>query len=251
MGLGLVPGRAQQWLWRAAGALAGKAEAKRRFKGIRWADTKAYSEELGYHPSVRLNVKGRDPQGCLAASEVPAFTEQLVARLEDLKDPWTGGRVVKKAWRREELYQGPAVEEAPELILELALDSGYTYNLLSSGAPGPTWRRLSSRERLGSKGAGMNGTHRRDGFWLVHGPRVSPRRKRAEVMDIAPTALAALERIPPTWMEGRSHIKAGDNAAHVPSRTHSSEREETTNARAYTPAQQAVVEERLRQLGYL
>ncbi|MBH23809.1 MAG: hypothetical protein CMH57_04940 [Myxococcales bacterium] len=248
-GLNLVPGRAQQWLWRAAGSLAGRAEARRRFAGIDWARTRAFSEELSYHPSIRLNRAGREPLGLVSDDRVQAEVDALVTALEALRDPWTGAQVVRRAWRREELYSGPAVDDAPELVLELALDDGYAYNLLSSGGPGPIWRRLAPRERLGAKGAGMNGTHRRDGFWLVHGPRVAPRRKRADMLDIAPTALAALGHLPPAWMEGRSHLPPDDRAIVVapPSGGVTPER----RPGSYTPAQQAVVEARLRRLGYL
>ncbi|MEO1270600.1 MAG: hypothetical protein AAFX99_21125, partial [Myxococcota bacterium] len=249
MGLGVVPGRAQQWLWRMAGSYAGRAEARRRFAGIDWTQTQAFSEELNYHPSIRLNRVGREPLGTVHTEDVEATLDALTEALKKLRAPWTGAPVIRRTWRRDELYKGPATDEAPELVLELALDDGYTYNLLSSGGPGPLWRRLTPQERLGAKGAGMNGTHRRDGFWLIQGPRVVPRRKRADVIDMAPTSLTALGLLPPAWMEGRAHLPPDDRAIVVASPSGGDASGRRTGP--YTPAQQAVVEERLRQLGYL
>ena len=245
--LAVAPGRAQQWLWRAAGAGAGRAEASRRFRGIDWSGTVAFSEELSYHPSVRLNIAGREPEGALPESAVDAVVDDVARLLErELRDPWTGAPVVRRVWRREALYQGPALSDAPELILDMAFDDGYAYNCLTSGGPGPVWRRLDASERLGRKGAGMNGTHRRDGFWLVAGPGAAARRKRARMVDMAPTMLAALGLAAPSWLEGCSQVCVGDPAEAAPDRF-----SPAPTWQGYAPAQQAVIEERLRKLGYI
>lgn len=248
-GLALLPGRAQERLWRAAGPWAGRAEARRRFAGIDWARTRAFSEELNYHPSIRLNLAGREPQGQVQAAEADALLTQLEAALRALRDPWSGAPVVREVWRREALYRGPAVAEAPELILDLALDGDYSYNCLPSGGPGAPWRRLAPAERLGAKGAGMNGTHRRDGLWLLHGPGVAPRRKRAEIADMAPTALAALGLSPPPWMEGRAQLDPRGPLQAPPASLEALTQDH--GGQPWTPAQQAILEDRLRRLGYL
>ncbi len=246
-GLALAPGRVQERLWRLAGPWAGRAEARRRYAGIDWAQTAVYSDELSYNPTLRLNVRGRDPQGIVPPEDVDGWCARVTDALRALRDPWTGQPVVAEVWRREALYQGEAVPESPELVLDLALDGEYTYNLLTSGGPGPIWRRLEPGELLGAKGAGMNGTHRREGFWLVAGPRVIPRRRRARMVDMAPTALAALDLAPAPWMEGVSHLAT----AEAPRPIQTAAGAIQADAPAYTAAQQAIVEDRLRRLGYL
>ena len=47
---------------------------------IDWAGTQAYSEELGYHPSIRFNVKGREPQGVVTPDRLPQLTASLIDR---------------------------------------------------------------------------------------------------------------------------------------------------------------------------
>ena len=244
-----VPGRLQERLWRMARPLAGRAEARRRFAGIDWEGTAAFSEELSYHPSIRLNVRGREPAGVVEPAEVEGLTDEIIEALGELRDPWSGRRVVAGAHRRASLYRGAAVAEAPEIVLDLALDGQYAYNCLSSQGSGPVWRWLSRRERLGAKGAGMNGTHRREGFWLVAGPGVAPRRKRAEMVDMAPTVLSALGLAPPDWLEGCSHVSLDARARSFEARAATGGA--NTGRAGYTPAQQAIVEDRLRKLGYI
>ncbi len=244
--VGLVPGRAQEKLWRLAPSMAGRAEAQRRFANVDWSQTVAYSEELAYHPSVRLNVQGREPHGQLAPERREALVDEIIAGLEALEDPWDGRKLVRKAWRREALYSGPATQEAPEIILELAFDGDYSFNCLPSPGDGPIWRRLTAQERLGAKGAGMNGTHRHDGFWLMDGPKVTPRRKKAKMVDMAPTILSALGLEIPPWMEGKPH-----QAPDAQPKPLASAATQDAAPLDYTPAQQAIVEARLRKLGYL
>mgnify|MGYP002631299924 CR=1 FL=1 len=245
--LALVPGRLQQRLWRLLGAGAGRAEAGRRFRGIDWRGTAAFSEELSYHPSIRLNVRGREPNGRLDPGSVDAVLGEIEdAVRQRLRDPWTGRPAVRRVWRREALYTGPAIGDAPELILDMDFDSDYAYNCLTSAGPGPVWRRLEPSERLGRKGAGMNGTHRRDGFWLARGPGVAARRKRARMVDMAPTILAALGMAAPDWLEGCSQVRREEGAVPAPTGPAT-----VPTWGGYAPAQQAVIEERLRKLGYI
>lgn len=261
-GLAVAPGWAQERLWRLAPEAAGRAEARRRFAGVDWGATRAFSEELAYHPSIRLNVRGREPQGQVAPEDASALVGRLIEAVEALRDPWDDRPLVRRAWRREELYSGPAVVEAPEIILELAMDEGYSFNCLPSQGPGEIWRRLTRREKLGAKGAGMNGTHRHHGFWLIHGPGVVPRRQHAEMVDMTPTALSALGLPSPSWMEGRSHLSGEASASRSSASSSGSASRSLRGAWRssaaeggvgvqYTPAQQAVIEARLRKLGYL
>src|SRR5207249_493261 len=74
-----------------------------------------------------------------------------------------GRGVVRRVWRREELYRGPFVASAPDLLVELARTDGYTASCLRSGGPGPALRRLAPHEYGSGKGSGMNGSHRRHG----------------------------------------------------------------------------------------
>ena len=63
--------------------------------------------------------------------------DRLIEKLEAWRHPETGCPIVTKAYRREEVYTGPCVEEAADVIPKWAQHNGYSYAYkLSSKSPG-------------------------------------------------------------------------------------------------------------------
>jgi hypothetical protein len=122
------------------------------------------------------------------------------------------------------------VDRAPDLVVELALESGYGLSLVPTprGSAGPALRWLEAHELAGGRGRGMNGTHRPEGIWIEHG-RAAPAfaSGHAALVDAAPTILRAM---------GLAHAESPAGP---------------TATRTYTAAEEAIVAERLRRLGYL
>ena len=229
VGLTMVPESWRGALFRRFQRMAARAESRSRFSGIDWTRTRAWSEELNYFPSVRVNLRGREPLGQVDPAGYDAFCRELCAELES----W---EVIEKAWRRDELYDGPCVDRAPDIILELALEDGYSPSCLRSRG-GPSFRRLEPHEHFGGKERGMTGTHRPVGIFMLS---EQVRATETALLDVAPTVYAALG-VPGPPMEGRSLLGPPGTRAHEtppPAET------------AYTPEQEAVVEARLRDLGY-
>jgi len=155
----------------------------------------AYSEELNYFPSIRLNIEGRDTQGALKPEKTDGFVKELSDGLLQWKHPETGERIVERVLRREEIYNGPCVDEAPDLILELALDRGYSYVCRQSPpGKGPAMRKLSRKELPGAKNRGMNGSHRQEGIFLAGGLGIQTgaNAESPGLVDVAPTCLALM-----------------------------------------------------------
>ena len=203
-----VPARLQGRLLRRLPAAAGRLEGMHRFAGVDWTRTVAYSEELDYHPSVWLNVRGREPEGIVPADEYGATRERVAAALEGWRDG-QGRPVVARVWRREELYAGPFVERAPDLVLELSPVDGYSPSCLRSAGPGPALRQLSRAEHGGGKGRGMNGAHRRDGVLLLAGAGVRPGAlPPADIVDVLPTLLPLAGLPVPAGLDGRPVVGA-------------------------------------------
>lgn len=235
--LALTPERLRGALFRRFGSLAAHAESRSRFGGIDRSRTRAWSEELNYFPSIRISVDGRDPQGLVKASDYEPFRDELCAQLE----AWGP---VRKAWRREDLYDGPYVERAPDIVLELELENGYSYSCLR-GRGGPSTRRLSEKEHVGAKERGMNGTHRSEGV-LFLSETLSQGVSAARMVDVAPTVLDILRVAGPT-MDGASLVSRNRPTPVSAGPT----RPDAPISEGYTPAEERVVEARLRALGYL
>lgn len=230
LALRLTPESWRGDLFRRFQGLASRAESASRFGGIDWSGTRAWSEELNYFPSIRVNLRGREPRGQVDPADYDAFCHDLCAELEAW-DP------VAKAWRRDELYDGPYVDRAPDILLEFALEDGYSPSCLRSRG-GPSFRRLEPHEHLGGKERGMTGNHRPEGVFLLSEPVAA---EHCSLLDVAPTVYAALGTPGPP-MEGRPLI--GEAAGVAGTGAHA------TAPSPYTPEEAAAVEQRLRELGY-
>ncbi len=229
-----------------------RVESQRRLGGIDWGRTAAFSEEANTLPGIWLNVRGREPAGTVAAEAYEARRGELCAALAEWRHPQTGAPLLARAWRREELYQGPWGHLAPDIVLEPALDRGYSVTFLSSGGrPGPALRRLSPAERLGAKGGSMNGSHRATGILLLQGAGVRPgvRLGGGALADITPTVLAVLGLPLPPELDGRVL-----HEAFQPGFLHEQPIAATAAAspppQPYSPEEEAAVLEHLRRLGY-
>jgi predicted AlkP superfamily phosphohydrolase/phosphomutase len=123
MGLAL-PVPIQEWAFRGPlRPFVGRLESGARLGGIDWAGTQAFSEEVNTFPSIWLNVQGREPQGIVEpGAEYENLRDEIIARLLDWHNPESGQPVIAQAWRREDLYHGPAVKAAPDIILQPTLD---------------------------------------------------------------------------------------------------------------------------------
>jgi predicted AlkP superfamily phosphohydrolase/phosphomutase len=212
-------------------------ESRARFGAIDMTQTLAFSDELNYFPAIHWNLRGREPEGTLDAHDVPATQAAITEALLALRDPWSGTPVVAAVHAREAVFHGPFVERAPDLLLELSLDDGYSYNLMPSPIDGATrdaWRRLHAHEHLGRKGRSLAGSHRAHGVFIAAGPRVSAH-GRIEIR-IADVTTSLLNRI-----NGRS---TSSDTPRLATRV-------TPTANVQPGSGEAIIEARLRALGYV
>jgi predicted AlkP superfamily phosphohydrolase/phosphomutase len=250
-----LPPRLRERLFRSAGALLpGLLESRARFGAIDMRRTQVFSDELNYFPALHYNLQGRDPLGTVAASEVSSLRDRVEAALYGLRDPSSGQAIVRRVFAREELFKGPMLTRAPDLLLELALGDGYSYNLMpSSAAPrgSGVFRRLHASEYLGRKGRSLAGSHRDRGLYIAAGPSVRRAGEiDAAIADVAATLLARVgaDHTMLDDLDGRvlHHVVRAASASpvHAPPPT-------AAMAARMTDAQTARVEERLRRLGYI
>ena len=193
-GLRWLPLKAQDRLIRHGAGVADRLLSRTRLGAIDWDRTRAFSTEMNTLPGIWIHLRDRYPRGTVApGDEYERLRSELIDELDGLADPETGRKVVARTHRREDLYHGSCLEEAPDLLPELNLDRGYSYTCLPTGgrAGAAAVRRLRPEERPGAKGGSMNGSHRRDGIFLFAGNGVAGghRLKELSIMDVAPTIL--------------------------------------------------------------
>ncbi|MBI4770816.1 MAG: alkaline phosphatase family protein, partial [Chloroflexi bacterium] len=163
------------------------------WRDVDWARTRAYSlggNFTGYY----VNLRGREPQGCVEpGAEYEALRAEMADRLARWRDPQTGRPLVERAYRREELHNGPFAERAPDVIF---------------ATPGEAYVGFGGHEFAGNQLVGpsnlFNGHHRMDGLILLAGRGVQPGAPGMQrIVDVAPTVLHLLGYPVPEDMDGR------------------------------------------------
>lgn len=175
-------------------------------QGIDWSRTRAFHRGKG-EGNIYLNMRGRDPQGIVSPADRPALIAELSEMLLNLETP-EGERPVVAVHRREELFSGPHLERAPDLVIEWRNAAFMPNEKDHENAPlfGPRWREYMNWPTSGS--------HRPEGVFIAAGPSI------AQCNDIAPIGLPdlaqfwlALHEVPaPASMEGalRAELLSGN-----------------------------------------
>ncbi|MBL0162023.1 MAG: alkaline phosphatase family protein [Bryobacterales bacterium] len=163
-------------------------------RGIDWSRTRAYTFGLA---GLYLNLKGRESQGLVQPGpEAAALRQELIEKLTGLPDPQTGETAIRAMYATGELYRGPYLDAAPDLIV--GFEDGYRSSW--DAALGKT-----SREVFTDNPKAWSGDHCIDPL-LVPGILFSNRPIESldpGIEDMAPTALALFGVDQPAWMEGR------------------------------------------------
>lgn len=233
--------------------IASRMESWLRFSHLDWSQIQVYSEE-GSYPSLWLNVRGREPMGVVEpGGPYERLREEVIRRLGEWSDPESGRKVVKRAYRREELYQGPHTAQAPDLTIEWNLDDGYSYVNRRSTGPGEPIFPLDGKQKTGLK----TGYHRNEGILMAYGSRVrgDSALRRPTLIDLAPTILYLAGAPVPGDMDGRileEMIKDEYRASHPVQRTGSHPGPESPESEVtYTEEEAELIKSRLRALGYI
>ncbi len=247
-----VPESVQARLFGRLRNAAGVLESASRFHSIDWQRTRVFSEELNYYPALWINRRGREPCGTVAATAVEPLIDELSGRLREWRDPIDGGPVVERVMRREDLFDGPYADLAPDIILRLRDPDGYSYCAMPTrgGAEKSALRRMTEAEMTGERGTTMSGSHRPYGMCALATPEVRPGRyEDGTLPDAGATVLAVMGLGPGASADGVAWVDLSTALSVRPSQP--SAVTQIPDPRAYDPREEAEVVERLRALGYL
>lgn len=259
MGLKLTPPRVKKELIKKQrGGIVNKMESWLRFSLIDWSQTVAYSEETPYFPSIWINLKGREPGGVVSpGAEYEEIREAIKSKLSDLKDPFMGSPMARAVYRREDIYTGPYIEKAPDIIIDWNNPNGYSYISRSSlhSRDGGSIRRFTKEEVKSDKFRNKSGNHRQYGIFIACGDAFKKGEsiEGAEIVDIAPTALY-IQGIPiPRVMDGKVLTQAISPEFLSNQRLVFSDdvEEDIDNAHPYTEEESEIIRRRLKDLGYM
>jgi predicted AlkP superfamily phosphohydrolase/phosphomutase len=150
-------------------------------------DSVAYSLDPG---RVVIRVQGREKEGRVSpGAEYESIRDGIAAAALELRDPDSNLPIFQAAFRREELYHGPYLEQAADLIL--APYDGFD----PKGA--------LYKESLTYKGEELVGMHTYDDAMLYVGGR-DIEQHRFSVLNVMPTILDLMEVHPSPDLDGES-----------------------------------------------
>jgi predicted AlkP superfamily phosphohydrolase/phosphomutase len=195
---------------------------------VDFANSEAYMRDR-IECGIRINLEGREPDGVVSRKEYEPLREALIRELRELTAP-DGTPVFDEVGRREEYFDGPYAEDAVDVVT-VPRDFDVMLSAQLRGEPfDPTpmepWN------------------HKRDGIVALAGDGVdgSASLAGAHLYDVASTVLATFGVPYPERMDGRPLAPVADVGA---------ERYEEYEPRASRTTDDAAVEERLADLGYL
>jgi len=206
---------------------------------VDWDHTLASAYQLYTRESKAIKIVNLDQRSR------EAVCAELVEKLGSLRDPQTGGPIVRRAHRREELYAGPYVDRAPDITLDL--HDGY--NLTNAFFADDY---VTSRDQV-------RGCHHREGIFLACGHDIEHGKGlgyHPSLLDVMPTVLHYLGSPVPNDCDGRvlKETLESDSEPHLREVVYEVmewEGRVGDGTASYGNDEQAEIEERLRALGYL
>jgi predicted AlkP superfamily phosphohydrolase/phosphomutase len=145
---------------------------------VDWSKSRAYS--FGNVGQIFINLAGREPQGIVQPGlQYEEVVNQLIHDLKTFTDPADGQPVVDHIYRREELYDGPHFDRAPDINVVMR-DYGYITQA----------RREFAQDEVIRPSGNMSGFHRREGIFVMKGKQVKTAvLPPADIIQVTPTIL--------------------------------------------------------------
>jgi len=227
-----------------------RVQLSSRLGGIDWGKTRVYSDQhVEIYSTIWINLVGREPWGIVRPEDYEVLLKELTGRLKAIRDPSGLKPAVRNVHRRDALFWGPKSHKAPDLVIEWNQDQFRTQSsplfngtsVFSDITPGETSQTIS-------------GEHKRNAIFILSGKGVKKNAgiRGARISDLAPTILHLLGIDIPDAMDGDVLWDVYESPEKLPAcRSGESVSIAGDKDEAFSPGDQALVEARLKELGYL
>ncbi len=173
----------------------GKRTGADMFQDVDWSRTRAYAVGFG---GIYLNLKGREAGGIVGqGGEADALRRRIQQQLSQLTDPENGEKCVRNVYDAREVYRGPYVDQAPDLVTGFRAGYRVAWESVTGGL---------SDEVIYDNTRRWSGDHNFDpadvpGMLFIN-RRVDA--DEAHIMDLGPTVLDLFGVPTPGFCDGRS-----------------------------------------------
>jgi predicted AlkP superfamily phosphohydrolase/phosphomutase len=198
--------------------------------GIDWSSTKVFlssSEGQGLY----INTEGRFTKGIVKEKDYSNLREEIIRKLKTLK--FENKRVFDGVYKKEDIYDGPYLENAPDIILNVNKE----FRLLNS-----------FNSRMFVKNPIYD--HSKNGILILNGKEFKKNKitKECNIVDIFPTILHYFDIPIPEDVDGKVIKEAFKNDKKV-KKTHLSFKKRKMEKLSHQETEE--IKDRLRSLGYL
>lgn len=154
---------------------------------VDWKKTKAFAFGA-YYASVFINLKGRDPEGCVKKPEYKKLKKELIKKLKNIPDD-RGKKMNTK------IFEVPEGENSPDLLVYFD-DLHWGTNSTVGNKTLYSWATEKGPD---------DAIHASPGFFLIHDKSISKKRfeGRRDIRDITPTILKIMGIKIPNDVEGK------------------------------------------------
>jgi len=188
------------WLWenkllKLKNGKKPSEDLKEGFAAVDWSQTSAYAVGLG---GIYLNLKGREREGILEeGTEADRVRQAIQTGLAEFPDAQTQAPAVRSVSRREDLYSGTHLSEAPDLLVNFHPGFRVSWQSALGGF---------AKDLIQDNNRRWSGDHIVDpesvpGILFMNQPAIH---NHAQIVDLAPTILNYLGVPAPESMEGKS-----------------------------------------------
>ncbi len=165
------------------------------WEGVDWSRTRAYAVGLG---QIYFNLRGRESQGIVSSgAEYKQLQDEIAAKLVTLVDPDDNERVFRAIYKRDDIYKGEYLQNAPDL--QVGFNDGYRVGWQDTlGA--------IQRSVVENNNRKWSGDHCATATEISGGVLFSNRKLTTDtpgIMDLAPTTLKLLEVPIPADLDGK------------------------------------------------
>jgi predicted AlkP superfamily phosphohydrolase/phosphomutase len=168
-----------------------------------WRNTKYFALPMDYNGYIRLNLKGREQEGCVDPRDADGVIADLDAALRSFRDIESGRPVIRGTIKVDELVppDAPRRRFLPDLIVlwdpphPVWASSGLVSDRLGE-VRWPKGRKLAS---------GRSGNHTPHGWFIAKGPEIPPgtSSRTYDTADLMPTVFRWLGAPQPSHFAGR------------------------------------------------
>jgi predicted AlkP superfamily phosphohydrolase/phosphomutase len=164
-------------------------------EGVDWKRTKAYAIGLG---QIYFNLRGRESQGVVSSgAEYKALQDEIATKLKTLVDPDDGARVFADVYKRDDIYQGEYIQNAPDL--QVGFNDGYRVGWQDS-LGGVKRDVIDNNNRRWSGDHCATATEISGGVLFTN---LKLQKARPHIMDLGPTILKLLGTPVPAGLDGQ------------------------------------------------